>query len=461
MQESVGLACDPSIRQEVLLLFAAACLISGFLLLRLLRSRAGKDFTHVGLQLSYLANFWILHWISVPLYLLPWYCNEHASYVVLGARQSLIGLLGLTLGMLLALAVFKVRMGPITAPAPIVSKRLRTGLLTLGVLLYLAPSLPGLQAVQSEGQALLVAAVALAIWQASIAQDRRSVLKWMGISILFPFLTIIRGGFLGFGVAALLPILVITFAWTRRFSLKTAVVGLFAVYLGLSFYINYMRDRTEIRRTVWGGQGLSARFDRLATTFANWEWFSPWDTRHLDYIDGRLNQDYLVGASVVYTDNTKELAHGATLWNAALAFIPRVVWPDKPIMTSGGLVTQYTGIHFMTGTSVGIGHVMEFYVNFGWITVFLGLMVFGFVLGWLDVKGISGLRSGNFQEFLPYFLVGLALQLVGDSLMETMGAAAAGVVVAYAFKMLMGTRKAPELAAVGTPGVPSPVAFRG
>ena len=35
-------------------------------------------------------------------------------------------------------------------------------------------------------------------------------------------------------------------------------------YLALSVYVTYMRDRTEIRASVWGGQSLSNRLDLVS-----------------------------------------------------------------------------------------------------------------------------------------------------------------------------------------------------
>ncbi len=46
--------------------------------------------------------------------------------------------------------------------------------------------------------------------------------------------------------------------------------------------------------------------------------------------------------------------------------IPRALWPNKPVVGgSGDLVSTYTGIRFADGTSVGIGQVLESFVNFG------------------------------------------------------------------------------------------------
>ena len=86
---------------------------------------------------------------------------------------------------------------------------------------------------------------------------------------------------------------------------------------------------------------------------------------HLFALDQRLNQNYLVGMGVMrHREGEAELLYGATVpfW----ALIPRAIWPDKPAVGGGGdLVSQFTGIKFAEGTSVGVGQVLEFYMNFG------------------------------------------------------------------------------------------------
>ena len=212
---------------------------------------------------------------------------------------------------------------------------------------------------------------------------------------------------------------------------RVLVVGALLGYFGLSVYVSYMRDRSEIRASVWGGKPLSDRFDRLDQTAHTFEWFDPWNTTHLERIDKRLNQSSLAGAAVAYLDQTGDFARGETLWDALLALIPRALWPGKTVSAgSGGLVTRFTGLRFSEGTSVGIGQVMEFYVNFGRNGVIFGFLIFGVLITTLDILATERLARGDLHGFVLFYLIGLSFLQVGGQLVEIVASAAGAMVAA-------------------------------
>jgi hypothetical protein len=234
-----------------------------------------------------------------------------------------------------------------------------------------------------------------------------------------------------------------------------AAVALLLCYLGLSVFVSYMRDRKEIRASVWGGESLSNRLGTLSTTAGNFEWFDPTNVDHLDRLDSRLNQNILLGAAVERMTDQGGYAHGDTLWDALLALIPRALWPDKPMQAgSGTLVTQYTGIQFDAGTSVGIGHVMEFYVNFGTLGVILGFALLGTLITFIDVVAAQSLASGDLHGFALWYLPGISLLQVGGSMVEVTSSAAASVFVALMANKYLGRlqrKHAAEAAVTGNP----------
>src|SRR5690606_2889122 len=157
------------------------------------------------------------------------------------------------------------------------------------------------------------------------------------------------------------------------------------------------------------------------------EWFDVENSEHLWRVDDRLNQNHLVGRAVESIDTgLVEPALGGTLVEAALALIPRAIWPNQPVMAgSGGLVSPYPGPPFAGDTSVGIGHVMEWYVNFTMPGVVLGFALFGTVLVYVDRSAFVWLYRGHAGRFAMWFMPGISLLVVGGSFVELTGTAAA------------------------------------
>src|SRR5262249_36868385 len=139
---------------------------------------------------------------------------------------------------------------------------------------------------------------------------------------------------------------------------------------------------------------------------------------HIAALDGRLNQNWLVGVAVMsHEDGSAPFAYGATtpIW----ALIPRAVWPDKPgIGGSGSIVTDYTGIRFPEVTAVGAGQVFEFYVNFGIPGVLVGFFGLGYLLMQLDRGIMRSLAADDLRGFLLRAMPGLMLLQPGGSLLE-------------------------------------------
>ena len=176
-------------------------------------------------------------------------------------------------------------------------------------------------------------------------------------------------------------------------------------------------------------------------------------------MDSRLNQNRLVGEAAQYIqEGYVDYANGATLADAAVALIPRVIWPDKPVSAgSPGIVSAYTGVQYTEGTSVGIGQVMEFYINFGTLGVVGGFLVMGTLLGIMDGLAAHDLRRGDWQGFTLWFLVGLGFLQSGGSLVEIVSTSGSGLILALILNhYLPAIIGKPEVeGASGALGVPS------
>jgi hypothetical protein len=313
-------------------------------------------------------------------------------------------------------------------------------------LLSLTPlgSLPTITALITSASNLALVGLMIKSWRSWQQGDRNSFRLWVMLASVYPLLTIVTQGFLGFGIFNV--ILVVTFvAGFYRPRWKLIVIGLASIYLGLSIYVTYMRDRNDIRSTVWGGESYGSRIDQMKETFSNPEFFSLNEDEHLERIDNRLNQNWMVGAAVNQLQSKRvEFAKGETLLLALSAFVPRVIWPNKPAMAgSGDLVSRFTGYYFADGTSVGVGQVMEFYINFGQGGVVAGFLVIGFILALVDKKAGDCFAKNDWLDFGCWYLPGAALMHVGGSLVEVTASAGAAIAVSRLVKyFLLRKRKA-------------------
>jgi hypothetical protein len=392
--------------------------------------------TSVGLVYAFLFILWLLHWVGAAFYLREWPGASPLPVVLAGLKESTYAVLAFAAGCLLVAPLivrwFRARQKGEVTHRP--HRDLPLAYLLTGCGAYLAGGalgrLPSMAAVSSVSQQFLIVAICLLLRQAWIQRDVPRIAVWTFATFLLPFFTILTQGFLGFGAMASFTILCFLSNSVRslwRFAAGALILGM----LFLSLYVSYMRDRKLIRDSVWGGQSLEERTDRVTTMLGNLEWFSPLNDDHARRIDGRLNQDYLVGRSVEFLEGRDNFAHGDTIQDALYALIPRILWPDKPVGAgSGKLVARFTGLRFAEGTSVGIGQVMEWYVNFGSAGVAVWFLIVGTILGIVDAQAGRHLRNGNWQTFSIWYLPALSLLDIGGSMVEITASAAAALIVA-------------------------------
>jgi hypothetical protein len=407
----------------------------GGLALVLWRQRKGS--LGVGLVLAYALQLWVIHWLAPAMYALPWY-GPPTPVLMAGLRESAYAILGVAIGAsviepLLRRARVPEEADRHTDRVALADPWLLRCCLAAGVISYIAQPiarpLPTLGALVSVASNLLVVAVAMECWNA-VHGPGRSIWRWIALTALLPFVTIVTQGFLSYGFAAMLTVLAFV-GCIYRPRWKVVALGVIASYLALSIFVTYMRDRRAIRQVVWADGSYSSRLAEVSRTFSDFEFLDLTNIDHLDRIDDRLNQNTLLGTSVEYlATRPNEFARGETIVDALLSPIPRALWRDKPIVAgSGDLVSRFTGVKFAEGTSVGIGHVMEWYVNFGGLGVFFGSLLFGFVLATIDRIAVNHLQHGDWSRFCLWYLSALSLLQVGGSLVEAIAGAAGGMVI--------------------------------
>lgn len=402
--------------------------------------RTARHAGGVGLVTAFLVNFGMAYWIGAVITLLPWYAPENLTAIYDGFRQSTFAIAGFAVGVLL-LAPRPVAVpvdrsaGNVRLPRVYVS----VGLVCFIVLLPVASRVPSASALVSQGWNLAVAGLALGCWGAWTRRNPVAFGWWLTATLALPLMTILTQGFLGYGSTAAIAVLCLIASFYRprwRVFLAAAIL----MYLGLSLYVTYMRDRDGIRSVVWGGAPISERVNTLYATVSTIEWFDPHNQDHLTRISVRLDQNAQVGQAVEYVEQgLAPLAYGQTLIDGLVSLVPRVIWPTKPIVVGGAaLVTKYTGVTFDPTTSVGVGNVMESFISFATPGVVVWFIFLGALLARVDATASAYLRRGNWPKFVQWYLPGLSLLAVNGSIVELTSSVAAAVVVAVAINAIIG-----------------------
>jgi hypothetical protein len=419
-----------------------------------IRDQWSRKIPSVGLPLAYLLSLSMIHFFGGLIYALPWY-NAKTAYLLqagssyaqvsAGFIESVYGVMGFGLGSTILaywiLRTFKpswLRQVPQNPDLQLPKQFLQIGLFFFLVFSPTIGRIPGFQGFSASGVYLFVVSLCLACWKAWHQQDKKAFFFWIAVACTIPIITINLLGFIGYGVAATLVILIFISSFYRP-RWHILIIGFLVFTLGLSVFVTYLRDRSEIRANVWGNKGIEAKYERMITTFSNFEIIDFSKQSHLEAIDSRLNQNGLVGQAVERINSGQSVyALGETFLQAALAPIPRILWPDKPIFGgSGNIVSYYTGQKFADGTSVGVGQVLEFYFNFGSTGVFLGFMVIGIIIRIIDITAAYKLLYGNWLGFVSWFLPGLSLLQPGGTLAEITASFAASVVLMILIRKLV------------------------
>jgi hypothetical protein len=409
-----------------------------------------------GLVAGYLFQMWMLHWIGALVHAFPWSELPDTELVAAGLEESTVAIIAFAVGAIVAgPALSRAMLGKspvLTRIGELDSKIPRTYIL-MGIISYfvLAPTIgqfPGLNAVPAAGSQLVIVGCCLMCWNAWHRKGKTGLIKTLIPTLLIPMVTVVKQGFLGFGVIAVSIILLFTAQFFRpRWVLAVGLAV--AAFLGLTTYVSYMRDRTEIRMAVWNEAPLSERIGTAWHTVSTLDWFDPTNEDQLGLIDERLNQNVLIGAAVGNLSTSGAYARGETIRDAVYAMVPRLIWPSKPVSAgSHGLVSSFTGMVFAEGTSVGVGPVLEFYGNFGTMGVLVGFFLMGMLVRALDIAAGTHLLASNWPALTSFFLVGISFLNVSGSLVEVSAGAMASLVVAkVAGRFLMrGTPAAAQIA---------------
>ena len=429
----VGIKHSPRTPSTAMMFLILICLVSLFWLLWLLR----RDRLSLGLPIAYLYSLLLVHVPGAFAHVVGGDFLNHSDLTEIGMRFAALG------SMCFVGGVWWARFRPSFVNVPVRREADRSHfcwfcLLGGWSLIYgLSPlyHIPSISAAVEEGGGIWMLGVMLGLRAACQRNDGKRIGIWLGALMVYPVLMLLLGGFLSYGSAAIIIVCAVLTISTRSYW-RVAVGTTLFLFLSLSIFVNYFEHRNDIREQVWGGAPLEARIDSVTDTVRAFEWLDLTNRNHLIALDERLNQNYFVGLSARRIQiGLADYLDGETVWQGLLSLVPRVLWPDKPVFAgSPQIVSKMTGLRFSPTTSIGVGNVMEFQINFGIPGVIIGFFLLGWLIGMLDLRAAIAEARGDLGGVILFFLVGVALIDPQGSLVEMLGGSAAALVAAYGWK---------------------------
>ena len=137
------------------------------------------------------------------------------------------------------------------------------------------------------------------------------------------------------------------------------------------------------------------------------------------YVSGNYDVFSIMFWCMDYVKNN-EVCFGSQLIGALLFFIPRSIWPDKPI-PSGDLVFTAAGRSF---TDMSFALPFEGYINFGIVGLILFAAVYGFIINKLDTRywsyrlSLNASKPSTLTLYYP-FLLCLTFYMMRGAMMTT------------------------------------------
>ncbi len=414
--------------------------------------------TTVGLTAAFLMIFSVNHWLASALYVVPWQTLYPPSMVAAGLRQSVLGMAAFTFGALVLTPIAARKLQQVTAPVSLdqiqrdlpgrVKHYMLVGLIFyfIAPLLYQSPKLSNSFSILNVPLPVLSKFIMLAaylfIYMKVRTGSRHAWASVILIAALFPLTGVIYTGFASFG-SVMSIVLIVCYLSYSKIDIKKAAFLVLAGYIGLSSFVVYFSNRSDIRASVWGDTSLSSRLEVLSNTVNQFELFSLDNPRHLRAVDARLNRNYFVGAAIRSLDSgSVDYLRGETFLDIFIAPIPRMLWPEKPYISGGSeLFSQFTGIKIYGSTTAGVGLLLEGYINFGSAGVVGLFALYAVLLGLFDAQCRRNLDTGNYDSLAIWFLAGFGLVSADETLASTVGAVVTALVVLKAWNFVLGTRK--------------------
>jgi hypothetical protein len=193
----------------------------------------------------------------------------------------------------------------------------------------------------------------------------------------------------------------LAFIWPRMTPLRLAVAASLVVltYVALVPIVNFGRSELFQRYGTLGEAELSERVEILSRAIG---------TAHTDPAASRgMSRLSYTNQATFAVHEYDSLRPGESYVNILAVFVPRVFWPDKPIITqvANDFNAAATG---NPNSASSPGLFAEAYWNFGWVGVILVMATLGAILAGLSRYALSVVQAGLWFYF-PVVLLAMRI----------------------------------------------------
>lgn len=256
---------------------------------------------------------------------------------------------------------------------------------------------------------------------------RKNKPDWINISILLVCLMSIKGALFAYRrQSALEPFFIFFIAvaiaygnnWKKIISIKYILMLLCFIFLVLQF--NNMGD---VRKFT--GEERLNKWTEIADS--NVEQDPIEEDEHHSPLARASTINQL--SQVVRLQNKNDYYNGSTIAYISFAFIPRFLWPEKPLIMQGRWFALEAGLAYNHGdqrnlmevnNSINMTVAGELFLNFGYLGVLLGMILIGYLLKqcWAmsnlyDTRNnLTGTIFGVFLIIVAYFYLQVDMQFI-------------------------------------------------
>jgi hypothetical protein len=231
-------------------------------------------------------------------------------------------------------------------------------------------------------------------------RDRESRTLLLILAMLVPYVYFQMAVFSGSRITVVRPILILSIYYmlTRGRTRLTFRLVMVAVCLVLFVVVGGV-----VRSYLGVPHGRELALALLKQAWSHPEEWYGFVTQSMDYV-----QCYDI--LLLLTNRSYPLGYGATYLKVIYQFIPRVIWPGKPIDVTTMMSELFRPGQMARGISYNPTLLGEMYYNFGIAGIVIGCFLVGIALGWMYRLGRRQKGSAPLRFFYATLLVSILEQ---------------------------------------------------